>query len=394
LTTPDHVRQQRLRRRRRLKIGGLVLASLVLLAVLGVVADYLYLTGKIHTSCLSTCLADGATRPTKAPDALKAENFVLIGSDTRAGASGVGTGGSHVQGARSDTTIILHISAHGSAATLVSIPRDSYVQIPACVIGPQGQTSAPQMNKFNAAFAIGSQYNNEYGPACTVHTIETLTGISIDHFAVVDFTGFKRMVNELGGVQMCVATPLDDPIVHGTDGWHGTNLHLPAGDRVQIDGDQALALMRARYALDGGGDLPRIKRQQQFLAAMVRKATSSSLLTNPFKLQSFLSAAASSLTTDGFGLGTMRDLAGALHKTGAGAVHLLTVPNETNVPGLPYGDVQWDPAKAPKLWNAIRHDRAIPGVPRSAKSPSPASSAGTSSPGNSGISGDSPGCLS
>jgi hypothetical protein len=129
--------------------------------------------------------------------------------------------------------------------------------------------------------------------------------------------------------------------------------------------------MRARYNLDGGGDLPRIKRQQEFAAAMIRKATSTSLLIDPFKLQSFLSAAASALTTDGFGLSTMRKLAGALHQVGASGVHLLTVPNLTSAPGLPYGDVEWDPTKAPALWNALRHDEPIPGLKSPSPSPSP-----------------------
>jgi hypothetical protein len=164
-------------------------------------------------------------------------------------------------------------------------------------------------------------------------------------------------------VRLCVARPLYDPVVNeGNGNYHGSGLNLPAGRHVQIEGEQALALMRARYNLDGGGDLPRIKRQQEFAAAMIRKATSTSLLVDPFKLQSFLVTAASSLTTDGFGLGTMRKLANALHEVGAGGVHLLTVPNLSGQPGVPYGDVLWDPNKAPALWEALRKDEPIPGL--------------------------------
>jgi hypothetical protein len=161
---------------------------------------------------------------------------------------------------------------------------------------------------------------------------------------------------------MCVAHALVDPVVDTSSGYHGSGLDLPQGQSVEINGTQALALMRARYALDGGGDLPRIKRQQQFIGAMIRKATSTSLLVNPFRLQSFLKAAASSLTTDGFGLGTMKKLASALHNVGAGGVRLLTVPNVTSAPGMPYGDVEWDPTKTPELWSAIRKDQPIPGT--------------------------------
>jgi hypothetical protein len=170
---------------------------------------------------------------------------------------------------------------------------------------------------------------------------------------------------------MCVAHPLVDPIVNTGDGYHGSGLDLPQGKSVEIDGAQALDLMRARYALDGGGDLPRIKRQQEFMAAMLRKATSTGLLTNPFKLQHFLDAAASSLTTDGFRLGTMKKLADALRSAGAGSVRLLTVPNLTSYPGMPYGDVEWDPTKAPALWKAIRDDTPIPGTPASKTTATP-----------------------
>ncbi|HVV77776.1 MAG TPA: LCP family protein [Mycobacteriales bacterium] len=345
------------------------LAVIVLLAAGFVVGDYFYIKSKIHTAPIA--------RTSAAPPKLvaKAENFVLIGSDTRAGANGHGTGGAKVAGARSDTTIILHISAGASGATLISIPRDSYVQIPACIVGPNGQKSAPEMNKFNAAYSIGGEYNNKYAPSCTIETIESLTGLHIDHYAVVDFVGFEHMVEKLGGVRMCVTHPLVDPIVNEGNGvFHGSGLDLPAGPHVEINGQQALDLMRARYNLDGGGDLPRIKRQQQFAAAMIRKATSTSLLVNPFKLQSFLVTAASSLTTDGFGFGTMKRLASALHDVGAGGVHLLTVPNLTDQPGLPYGDVEWDPTKAPALWAALRHDRPLPGT----QSPSPSPTASVS----------------
>jgi hypothetical protein len=170
------------------------------------------------------------------------------------------------------------------------------------------------------------------------------------------------MVSALGGVRMCVAKPLVDPIVDDNGAYHGSGLNLPAGKSVEINGTQALALMRARYALDGGGDLPRIKRQQEFIGAMIRKATDTSLLINPIRLQEFLSAAAGSLTTDGFGLGTMKQLASALHNVGAGGVKILTVPNVTEAPGLPYGDVLWDPTKAPALWAAIRNDQPLPGT--------------------------------
>jgi LCP family protein required for cell wall assembly len=356
-----------------LRYTAATVGGLALLIVAAGVADYFYLNSKITKQ--PVVLPSGAVNPPKI--ATKAENFVLIGSDTRAGANGKGTGGSSVQGARSDTTMILHIAAGNSGATLISIPRDSWVQIPSCVVGPNGQTSAPEMNKFNAAFSIGGEYDPRYAASCTVHTIESLTGLHIDHYAVIDFVGFKNMIEALGGVRMCVAVPLKDPVfyssVSGTN--VGTGLDLPAGKSVEIDGQQALDLMRARESLDGGGDLPRIKRQQEFVAAMIHKATSTSLLIDPFKLQGFLSAAASALTTDGFGLSTMKTLAEALHSVGAGGVHLLTVPNLLDQPGVPYGDVEWDPVQAPVLWHDLRHDLPLPGTtPKPSSSPTPSPS--------------------
>jgi LCP family protein required for cell wall assembly len=375
LSSPDAPRHRHSLARRILKWTSISLAVILVIGASGVAADYWYINHKIHVDpyVIPTKGPGASPQPSKAADALNAENFVLIGSDTRSGASGKGTGGSKIAGARSDTTIIMHISASHPGATLISIPRDSYVQIPSCVVGPNGQTSAPFSSKFNAAYSIGGEYNNKYAASCTVHTIETLTGIHIDHYAVIDFAGFQKMVSALGGVHMCVAHPLVDPIVDTSAGYHGSGLDLPAGKSVKIDGKQALALMRARYALDGGGDLPRIKRQQEFMGAMIRKATSTSLLIHPVSLQNFLVAAASSITTDGFGLGTMRKLANALHNVGAGGVRLLTVPNLTSAPGMPYGDVEWDPSKAPQLWNAIKNDKPIPGV--KSNTPKPTASA-------------------
>jgi anionic cell wall polymer biosynthesis LytR-Cps2A-Psr (LCP) family protein len=148
--------------------------------------------------------------------------------------------------------------------------------------------------------------------------------------------------------------------VHDAAGFHGTNLKLQPGSNVHIDGNTALKLMRARYGIDGGGDLPRIKRQQTFMSAMIRKATATSLLTSPIDLQNFLNATVSSLTTDGFGLRTMHTLADALHREGAGKVRLLTVPNYAPPPGSPlYGDVVWQQQKADELWQALLHDKPI-----------------------------------
>jgi LCP family protein required for cell wall assembly len=360
-----------------LKWTSLSLAVVIVVAGVGGFLIYRHLIGNIATNPIVTL----NSAPPKAATALKAENFLLIGSDSRAGASGKGTGGSNVPGARSDTSILMHIAGGGGGATLVSIPRDSYVAIPSC-IGPDGTShTSPTTGKFNTAFSIGGA---KYGPSCEIATLESLTHIHIDHYAVVDFAGFKRMVDALGGVKMCIAHPLDDPVHFdpATGGDIGSNLHLPAGKSVQIDGFQALALMRARYAIGDGSDIGRIKRQQQFIGAMIRKATSSGLLVHIHELYDFLNATTKSITTDGFGLGTMKKLASALQKAGSGSVQILTVPLANPLPpGVPSADVAWDPTKSAELWSAIRNDTTIPGAkPTSSPSPSASPTPSTAGP--------------
>jgi LCP family protein required for cell wall assembly len=364
---PSRAPRARSRRRTILKWTSLSLAAIVVIAGVSGFVIYRHLIGNIATNPIKTL----HPAPPKSATALKAENFLLIGSDSRAGASGKGTGGGNVQGARSDTSILMHIAGGGGGATLISIPRDSYVQIPSCIEADGKTHSRPTMDKFNTAFSIGGA---KYGPSCEIATVESLTHVPIDHYAVVDFAGFKRMVDALGGVKMCIAHPLTDPIVNDNGAFHGSGLNLPAGKSVKIDGTQALALMRARYNLGDGSDIGRIKRQQQFIGAMIRKATGSGLLIHPFTLLHFLDATTKSITTDGFGLGTMKKLASALQKAGSGSVQILTVPLANPLPpGVPTADVAWDPTKAAELWKAIRNDTTIPGT-KPTSSPSPSSS--------------------
>jgi LCP family protein required for cell wall assembly len=371
VTTPLASAQPRGRRRwtRILKWTAVGLAVVLVIVGGGGYIAYRHFFGQITTAKIVVPAAENSVAPKIVANA---ENFLLMGSDSRAGASGKGTGGSKIAGARSDTTILLHLSAGDRKATMVSIPRDSYVQIPACVIGPNGQESQPTVGKFNEAFSIGEDAGPKYAPSCAISTVESLTHVHIDHYAVINFAGFENVVEALGGVKMCVAEPLDDPIVHTADGYHGSGLDLPAGPSVEIDGAQALALMRARYALDGGGDLPRIKRQQEFIGAVIRKAFSTGLLLDVPKLLRVLNAATKSLQTDGFGLHEMLKLAKAIHGVGPGGIQILTVPlDNTLPPGVPTADVAWDPVKSAKLWTAIREDKPIPNSAKAAKATGP-----------------------
>jgi LCP family protein required for cell wall assembly len=353
---------RRPRARRILKWVAISVATVLVITVGGAYLVYLHLNGNL--THYDAAKHEVISRPKKVG---KAQNILLIGSDTRAFA-GSSKYGRLVAGARSDTAIIVHLGAGSSKAILVSIPRDSYVEIPQCRL-PNGGISSPQHNKFNAAYAIG-------GPACTIATVESLTSIHIDHFVEVNFAGFKNMVNALGGVTVCVPQAINDPIVRSGNGFHGSGLVLPAGND-HLNGEQALGYVRARYSLGDGSDLGRIKRQQAFLSAVIRKATSTGLLLDLPSLYGFLDAATKSVQTDpGFGLRQLKSLAGRLHGLKPGKVVLLTVPlSDTNayrsIGGANASVVIWDDQRASLLWNALRTDGPLPGTePRPSASPS------------------------
>lgn len=344
---------RRSRGKRVLKWVAISVATVLVITVGGAYLVYRHLNGNLtHYDASKNELIK---RPKKVG---KAQNILLIGSDTRAFA-GSSKYGRLVAGARSDTAILVHLGAGASKAILVSIPRDSYVEIPECKL-PSGGVSQAQHNKFNAAYAIG-------GPACTIATVESLTDIHIDHFVEVNFAGFKNMVDALGGVTICVPQAIDDPIVHTANGFHGSGLKLAAGND-HLDGEQALGYVRARYSLGDGSDLGRIKRQQAFLSAVIRKATSTGLLLDIPALYSFLNAATKSVQTDpGFGLFQLKNLASRLHGLKPGKVVLLTVPlSDTNayrsIGGANASVVIWDDQRTSLLWNALRTDGPLPGT--------------------------------
>jgi LCP family protein required for cell wall assembly len=347
------------RRPRTRRILGWVAAGLVVVLAVTAVGGYLvyrHLSGNITHYDASKHI-----KIKQPPKLGKAQNILVIGSDTRAFVGGSKYGG-EVAGARSDTAILVHLSAGGSKAILVSIPRDSWVRIPPCETS--SGTSAPFMSKFNTAYSIG-------GPACTIATVESLTGIRIDHFVEVNFAGFTTMVNALGGVSVCISQPINDPIRYIAGHYEGSGLVLSAGTHT-LKGTQALAFVRARYGVGDGSDIGRIKNQQLFLSSVIRKATSAGLLLDPIALYQFLDAATKSIQTDpGFGLEQLRSLAGKLHGLKPGKVALLTVPIVYSAPGMPSADVAWDPTRAPLLWNALRTDGPLPGT---APAPNPTTS--------------------
>jgi len=269
-------------------------------------------------------------------------NVLVMGSDTREGANAKGTGTVADTPGLSDTTILLHLSADRQFAYGVSLPRDAMVQRPACRRKDGKGVDPGGLTQFNAAYAIG-------GPACTVKTVEDLTGVRINHFVVVDFVGFKAMVNAINGVTICVPSAVNDTVGH---------IQLPAGT-YKVTGQQALDYVRVRHDLGAStGDIGRMKRQQAFISAMIQKVVSAGTLANPVRLLKFLDAATNSLTTDpGFAnLKQLASLGSSLKSIGLDNVKFITVPwqpwpQDTN-------RVEWAP-QAGQLWRLIRRDRPL-----------------------------------
>ncbi|GAB3108868.1 LCP family protein [Streptomyces calidiresistens] len=205
------------------------------------------------------------------PPAGAARTVLVIGSDREGGHPNE----------RSDTVVLLRLAAEGDRADVVHVPRDLIVDIPRCA-GPDGGGSTPPSRaQFNWAFQFG-------GAACTIRTLEELTGVRIDHHMVVDFSGFVRFVDAVGGVEVEVTEDESD--------WH-VGHELTAG-RHLLDGREALAYVRARQLVGDGSDLNRIARQQEFFGLLYARARSDSTLINPARLYPVLEAATSSLTTD------------------------------------------------------------------------------------------------
>jgi LCP family protein required for cell wall assembly len=323
------------RRRRGLRWAAAIVAVVLVAAGGTVVFLYERLQGNIHKEHVEDQL--GPNRPAKLN---KSMNILLLGSDSRDGANRA-YWSPDISGERSDTTILLHISPNRDRAVAVSFPRDSMVQVPGCT-KKNGQRVAPYFGMLNSAFAYA-------GSPCTWKTIESTTDIHIDHYVKIDFTGFKRVVDALGGVEICVPHAVDDP---------RANLSLKAGRQV-VKGNDALGYVRTRYGLGDGSDLERIQRQQKFMASVVDKATSSSMLTDPARTYRFLDAVTKSIATDDrFSVSAMRKLATSLRGMSAGTVRFVTVPTQV-YPRDP-NRVQWDMAQAKPLFEAIRGDDALP----------------------------------
>ncbi|GAA2495373.1 LCP family protein [Streptomyces gobitricini] len=250
-----------------------------------------------------------------------------------------------------DTIMLVHISADHKRASMVSLPRDSYAEIPPHTDATTGRRHQRHPVKLNAAYAEG-------GPTLTVRTVEHMTGVKIDHYLELDFISFMKTVDTIGGVEICTAKPMKDAY---------TGLDLPAGTH-KLDGGAALQYVRSRH-VDGASDLGRMQRQQRFMAALIDQATSNGTMLNPVRFQQVIASMLSSVRADqGFGAEQMLSLAKAMRGFTAASSEFTSVPvSDTSFPVKGIGStVKWDPVKAKRLFAAVRADKPLaPFVPRS-----------------------------
>jgi LCP family protein required for cell wall assembly len=268
-------------------------------------------------------------------------NILVMGSDSRVGAGNDIDGQTDI-GQRSDTTILVHISADRKTVYGVSLPRDALVTRPDCK-GEDGKViPGGDLQFFNAAYSLG-------GPNCTAKQVEVLTGIYIDHYVSVDFNGFKDMVDAVHGVTVCIPQDVDDSA-------HGITFH--AGTQ-QLDGQQALNYVRERYVLSANSDIGRMKRQQAFIASMINKVVSAGTLTRPSRVYNFLKAATESVTTDPglSSLSKLVNLAWQFRRTDLDNISFITVPFEEYPPD--HNRLIWS-AAAKGLWQVILDDQPLP----------------------------------
>ena len=345
--------QRRANRHPRLRRASIIVAAgLVLLLTLGTAA-YVKLNSNITKYDVSKLLGQRPNNNVAADKLtnLKPLNILVIGSDTRdLGTSSYGT----TAGARSDTTLIVHLSGDRKSAVVVSVPRDSMTRAPANCKDPNSKVADGPIRQWNANYSLG-------GPACLIRTVEGTTGIFIDHFMVMNFLGFQSMVDALGSVEVCMPTAVVDPL---------SGLNLPAG-RSRVTGKEALAFVRVRHNMGDGSDLGRIDRQQAFLSSMIQEATSTNLLLRPDKLFRFLDAATKSLTTDPAlgNLNALREVAQSVVGLKSSQIRFVTVPVEPYPPD--HNRVQWTSA-ADALWKSIREDTPLPGTkPAPGSKPTP-----------------------
>jgi LCP family protein required for cell wall assembly len=368
------LRERRARRRRRLKLAALAITATTAVGaatVFGLAAwDIQHLTKNLkHTALLPA----GFTEPAEPVDAYGRSpiNILLIGSDTRDSASdcklgGDCTSGSDNSGANADSEMIVHLSADRSNATVLSIPRDTETDLPECAGGGRGMV--------NSAL--------QYGASCQVAAVVKLTGITIDHYMMFDFSGVVDLSTELGGVPVCVSAAVYDPYSH---------LNIGAGT-TNVEGKQALEFLRTRHAFYDGSDLGREEATHIFLSSLLRKVKASATLTNLTELQSIAETVTQYTTVDnGLDSATaLLSLANDFGEVDADRTTFLTMPweEDTDTSDASYQNRVQASSDATAIFQAIEQDKSFT-TSNSSSSSASASSSASSSAADPSSSGDS-----
>ncbi|ATL30494.1 LCP family protein [Streptomyces formicae] len=331
-------RKPRPKRRKVLVVTAWTAASVVVIGGAGLGYAYFKLNGNIKGVDINAAL--GTDRPLDVDNG--SQDILVLGSDSRSGDNA--KYGKDEGAARSDTAMIVHVYKGHKKASIVSIPRDTLISRPECT-SVDGKTTDPggQRQMFNTAYEVG-------GPACAVKTVEQMSGIRMDHYLEVDFTGFKKLIDTLGGVELTTKKPIKDEKSH---------LDLDAGKHT-LDGEQALGLVRTRHGVGDGSDLGRIQLQQAFIKALLNQVKDVGVFSNPKKLFDLADDATSAITTDSDlnDVKSLASFANGLKGIGAGDMKMVTLP------------VEYDPAdlnrvlpleKADReVWDALKADKPIP----------------------------------
>jgi LCP family protein required for cell wall assembly len=345
-------------RSKRVKIIRWASIAVVAVVVAGTLGAYVALRAKLD-KITHIAKIDTAHRPHIYTDAL---NVLLLGSDNRHGHNG--TIGGRYGCNCSDTILLVHISPGRGKVTAVSIPRDTMVPTYACspwngLPGQVADTTA--LERINGTLGNG-------GPECVRTTVEQQTGVYINDVLELDFTGFEQMINDVGGVNICVPFTIHNRISYAG----GTGLKLTAG-RHHIWGRQALQFWRTREDVADGSDIARIERDQYFLAQLVKGVLHSGLLHSPTKLYTVLGDVAGNLMTDASDTDLLH-IATSLAGIKLANIQFLTAPWVT----YPYdpNEVEFEQPQANALWYALAHDSKLPKISKK-KAPKPAPSVST-----------------
>jgi LCP family protein required for cell wall assembly len=326
--------------RRALKWTALGMAVVLVVAIALSLTAYFKVNGDIKTFSEAGASTTGAT--VTRPDQTAGQNILLVGSDSRANGNSA-LGGGAVTGANSDTTMLLHVSADGHHATLVSIPRDTLTTIPPCLLPNGTWTSTQTLTIFNSAFGTGGTTTGN--PVCTQNTVEKMTGLRIDHTIMIDFEGVGAIATAVGGVQVTLPNAVNS---------YGIN--LPAGT-YKVEGKEAVAYVRVRHGLGDNSDIGRMQRQQAFMKSLLSDILKMDLPLHPIKLYQLSDAIAKAITVDP-GIGSASSMLGLAYD-----MRNLTMKNMT------FLTMPWNFAGArvlPKepdatnLWTMLKNDKTVP----------------------------------